>query len=102
MTEFTLNGTPVSVGDHHEHLLTALRDELGVMSPKDGCSPSGQCGCCTVIVDGKASWRYGGAATYVDLEPGVALFNHPNDRHGTTAGDDPLIAMYVLWGGDPT
>ena len=54
MTEFVLNGTPVSVGDHHEHLLTALRDELGVMSPKDGCSPSGQCGCCTVIVDGKA------------------------------------------------
>ncbi len=54
MTEFNLNGTPVSVGDHHEHLLTALRDELGVMSPKDGCAPSGQCGCCTVIVDGKA------------------------------------------------
>jgi aldehyde oxidoreductase len=54
MTEFNLNGTPVSVGDHHEHLLTALRDELGVMSPKDGCSPSGQCGCCTVIVNGKA------------------------------------------------
>ncbi len=23
-------------------------------SPKDGCSPSGQCGCCTVLVDGKA------------------------------------------------
>ncbi|MGI9605671.1 MAG: molybdopterin-dependent oxidoreductase [Acidimicrobiales bacterium] len=54
MTEFILNGTPVSVGDHHDHLLTALRDELGVMSPKDGCAPSGQCGCCTVIVDGKA------------------------------------------------
>jgi len=54
MTDFTLNGTPVSVGDHHEHLLTALRDELGVMSPKDGCSPSGQCGCCTIMMDGKA------------------------------------------------
>ena len=24
-------------------------------SPKDGCSPSGQCGCCTVLIDGKAS-----------------------------------------------
>ena len=23
-------------------------------SPKDGCSPSGQCGCCTVMLDGKA------------------------------------------------
>ena len=54
MAEFTLNGEAVSVADHHEHLLTALRDELGVISPKDGCAPTGQCGCCTVIVNGKA------------------------------------------------
>ncbi len=53
-TEFLLNGSPVSVGSDHEHLLTALRDELNVLSPKDGCSPSGQCGACTVLVDGKA------------------------------------------------
>ena len=32
----------------------ALREELDVTSPKDGCSPSGQCGCCTVLIDGKA------------------------------------------------
>ncbi|MCH7789277.1 MAG: selenium-dependent xanthine dehydrogenase, partial [Acidobacteria bacterium] len=54
MTNFRLNGSDVAVGDHHEHLLFALRNELGVTSPKDGCSPSGQCGCCTVLVDGKA------------------------------------------------
>ncbi|HMK63185.1 MAG TPA: 2Fe-2S iron-sulfur cluster-binding protein, partial [Acidimicrobiales bacterium] len=29
-----------------------LRQELGVRSVKDGCSPQGQCGCCTVWVDG--------------------------------------------------
>ena len=52
--EFTVNGTPVSVRDDHPHLLAALREELDVTSPKDGCSPSGQCGCCTVMVDGKA------------------------------------------------
>ena len=52
--EFTLNGTPVSVRADHPHLLAALREELDVTSPKDGCSPSGQCGCCTVLVDGKA------------------------------------------------
>jgi xanthine dehydrogenase molybdenum-binding subunit len=49
---FTLNGARVEVGDH-PHLLAALREELDVTSPKDGCSPSGQCGCCTVLVDGK-------------------------------------------------
>ena len=38
----------------HPHLLAALRDELDITSPKDGCSPSGQCGCCTILIDGKA------------------------------------------------
>lgn len=38
----------------HPSLLSALRDELDVTSAKDGCSPSGQCGCCTVMIDGKA------------------------------------------------
>jgi aldehyde oxidoreductase len=52
--EFTLNGTSVAVRADHPHLLAALREELDVTSPKDGCSPSGQCGCCTVLVDGKA------------------------------------------------
>jgi xanthine dehydrogenase small subunit len=33
-------------------LLDALREELGCRSVKDGCSPQGQCGCCTVWVDG--------------------------------------------------
>ena len=51
---FTLNGTPVTVRGRHPHLLSALREELDVTSPKDGCSPSGQCGCCTVLIDGKA------------------------------------------------
>jgi aerobic-type carbon monoxide dehydrogenase small subunit (CoxS/CutS family) len=35
-------------------LLDALRDELGLHSTKDGCSPQGQCGCCTVLIDGVA------------------------------------------------
>jgi xanthine dehydrogenase molybdenum-binding subunit len=51
---FVVNGVPVSVRADHPHLLSALRDELDVTSPKDGCSPSGQCGCCTVHIDGKA------------------------------------------------
>ena len=51
---FVLNGAPVVVRADHPHLLAALREELDVLSPKDGCAPSGQCGCCTVLVTGKA------------------------------------------------
>jgi len=52
---FEVNGSPVTVRRSHPHLLAALREELDITSPKDGCSPSGQCGCCTVFVDGKAT-----------------------------------------------
>ncbi|MDG2907186.1 MAG: molybdopterin-dependent oxidoreductase [Acidimicrobiales bacterium] len=54
MTTFELNGTAVTASDDHPHLLSALRDELDVLSPKDGCAPSGQCGCCTILLNGKA------------------------------------------------
>ena len=37
MTSFMLNGQSVSAAADHPHLLAALRDELGVISPKDGC-----------------------------------------------------------------
>ncbi len=49
----TVNGEEVAVRADHPHLLSALREELGITSAKDGCSPSGQCGCCTVMIDGK-------------------------------------------------
>jgi xanthine dehydrogenase small subunit len=50
---FELDGRPVEVANDGCSLLEALRDRLGVRSPKDGCSPQGQCGCCTVLVDGQ-------------------------------------------------
>ncbi len=49
---FTLDGEPVDVAGGCS-LLDALREQLGVRSVKDGCSPQGQCGCCTVWVDGQ-------------------------------------------------
>ncbi|HEY3248016.1 MAG TPA: selenium-dependent xanthine dehydrogenase [bacterium] len=52
---FTLNGRPVTVGAHPDDtLLDVLRESLGVLSVKDGCQPEGYCGCCTVLVDGRA------------------------------------------------
>ncbi len=48
---FRLDGADVAVSDGVT-LLDALREQLGVRSVKDGCAPQGQCGCCTVLVDG--------------------------------------------------
>ena len=38
--------------DTRTTLLDCLRDHLGIMSPKKGCD-HGQCGACTVLVDGR-------------------------------------------------
>jgi aerobic-type carbon monoxide dehydrogenase small subunit (CoxS/CutS family) len=50
----TVNGVAISVPDDGSSLLTVLRERLGLSSVKDGCAPQGQCGCCTVLVDGQA------------------------------------------------
>jgi xanthine dehydrogenase molybdenum-binding subunit len=34
--------------------MDVLREQAGLISPKNGCAPQGSCGCCTVLVDGKA------------------------------------------------
>ena len=47
-----VDGIVVEVPDDGASLLEVLREHLGRRSPKDGCSPQGQCGCCTVWVDG--------------------------------------------------
>ncbi len=52
MATFTVNGKTVTV-DKNQKLLRYLRDELRLLSVKDGCS-EGACGTCTIIVDGKA------------------------------------------------
>ncbi len=49
---FELDGVAVTIGNTGDSLLGALRDQLNCTSVKDGCSPQGQCGCCTVLVDG--------------------------------------------------
>jgi aerobic-type carbon monoxide dehydrogenase small subunit (CoxS/CutS family) len=51
---FLCNGRPVDVdAAPNESLLNVLRERLGITSAKDGCAPQGQCGCCTVLVDGE-------------------------------------------------
>ncbi|HIG25115.1 MAG TPA: hypothetical protein EYG34_07950 [Acidimicrobiia bacterium] len=49
-----IDGSSVEVPDIGLTLLEVLRDHCGNTTVKDGCSPQGQCGCCTVLVDGQA------------------------------------------------
>ncbi len=53
LINFKLNGRPVSIEvKDNELLINVLRDRLGVLSPKYGCG-IGECGACTVLLDGE-------------------------------------------------
>src|ERR1700686_4623598 len=51
---FTLNGEKVSarIASHHS-LLEVVRDEFSLYGARESCG-QGLCGCCTVLVDGRA------------------------------------------------
>jgi aerobic-type carbon monoxide dehydrogenase small subunit (CoxS/CutS family) len=54
LVKFTVNGELVSIEvEFHWTLLRLIRDELRLTGTKEGCG-EGECGACTVLVDGKA------------------------------------------------
>ena len=81
----TVNGQQRRVRGDHGHLLSALREELDITSPKDGCSPSGQCGCCTVLLDGKAIVACQTSLTRAAGRSIVTLEGLPDDERDTYA-----------------
>jgi selenium-dependent xanthine dehydrogenase len=84
--EFILNGRRVAVTPRAgESLLELLRERFGVTSIKDGCAPQGQCGCCLVLVDGRAKVS---CATPADTAHGHEILT----LEGLTVADRDLFA----------
>ncbi len=104
---FELNGQPVELDvDPLRRLLDVVRDDLGFTGTKQGCG-EGECGACTVLVDGQAVnsclvavCQVEGARVttveHVELEPvGEAFLKHGGVQCGAcTPG---MIVMTRAW-----
>lgn len=81
---FTLNGAPMTVeAPPMKRLLDVLREECGLTGTKEGCG-EGECGACTVLVDGEAVCACLVAAAQVDGADVLTIEglggNHPMQR----------------------
>jgi len=88
---FRLNGRQVSAEtwDPNEPLLYTLRDTLGLRGPKFGCG-LGQCGACTVHVDGRATRS---CSTTVSSIAGRRVTTL--EGLGTAQRPDPVQAAFI-------
>jgi xanthine dehydrogenase molybdenum-binding subunit len=68
-----------------ESLLDALRDRVGVKSPKDGCQPQGQCGCCLVLIDGQPKTSCATEAAKAHGKSILTLEGIPEEERAITA-----------------
>ena len=91
--DFLLNGQPKSVAARSgESLLDALRNRCGIDSPKDGCQPQGQCGCCLVLIDGLPKVSCAVPAVKVEGKEIITLEGLPEDERELIAKSFVAVA----------
>jgi carbon-monoxide dehydrogenase small subunit len=91
---FVLNGNRMEMEiEPHWTLLHLLREELELMGTKSGCE-SGECGACTVIVNGKAV----NSCLYSAVEINGAIVLTIEGLAKPTGELHPLQTAFVEWG----
>lgn len=87
---FTLNGEPVTaqVATHH-NLVELLQQQFGLFGARESCG-QGLCGCCTVLVDGKAVSGCLYLASFVDGAQ-VVTIEHSASGEGLDAVQQAFI-----------
>lgn len=78
---FTLNGTAREMEvDGTERVLDLIRDEMGLTGAREGCG-SGECGACTILVDGESRLACLMKAAQLDGCRVVTIEGLREDRH---------------------
>lgn len=52
-----------------------------------------------LVLGGDAEWRWGGAEHFAPVAAGSVIHNNPDDVHAIRAGEDPVVALWVLFDG---
>ncbi len=88
---FVLNGAPTDVAAHPmKRLLDVLREECGLTGTKEGCG-EGECGACTVLLDGRP--------VCACLVPFAQVANAEVVTIEGLGGDHPMQAAFAAEGG---
>jgi len=92
--ELTVNGVAYREGvEPHRTLLRLLRDDLGLVGPKEGCDDS-ECGACIVLIDGRPV----NACSYLALQAAGRTITTVEGL-GTSGDLHPLQRAFLETGG---